>query len=31
VLAYGTGPTPILGADLAPLGTGADFVLMKGS
>lgn len=31
VLAYGTGPTPILGADLAPLGGGADFVLMKGS
>jgi hypothetical protein len=31
VLAYGTGPTPILGADLVPLGGGADFVLMKGS
>jgi hypothetical protein len=31
VLAYGTGPTPILGADLTPLGGGADFVLMKGS
>jgi hypothetical protein len=31
LLAYGTGPTPILGTDLAPLGGGADFVLMKGS
>jgi len=31
VLASGTGPTPILGADLAPLGGGTDFVLMKGS
>lgn len=31
IVASGTGPTPILGADLAPLGGGADFVLMKGS
>jgi hypothetical protein len=31
VIAYGTGPQPILGADLAPLGGGTDFVLMKGS
>jgi hypothetical protein len=31
VLAYGTGPTPVLGADLTPLGGGSDFVLMKGS
>lgn len=31
VVAAGTGPTPILGADLTPLGGGVDFVLMKGS
>jgi hypothetical protein len=31
VLARGTGPEPILGADGVPLGGGADFVLTKGS